>query len=153
MNQPTSKTQETALALFKEGFSCSQAVFAAFAQPQLDTRLALKIADSFGGGMGVANACGAVTGSLMVIGLYYGREHANDQTAKEKKRDLARSFITEFTQNFNSIECKNLLGYDISTPEGGKEASKKGLFDSLCPQFILHATTILEKILAENPVN
>jgi hypothetical protein len=44
---------EYAVACFKEGFSCSQAVFAAFApQMDLERELALKIAGPFGGGMG-----------------------------------------------------------------------------------------------------
>jgi hypothetical protein len=60
---------EQAVAYFKEGFSCSQAIVAAYAPSLgLDRDTALKIASGFGGGMGrLAETCGAVTGSFMVL--------------------------------------------------------------------------------------
>lgn len=65
---------ERAVACFKEGFSCSQAVFSTFApQLGLECELALKVAGLFGGGMGrLGEVCGAVTGALMALGLKYG---------------------------------------------------------------------------------
>ena len=57
---------ERAAALFKEGFSCSQAVFAAFAEAEGLTReQALKIAQPFGGGLAHrGELCAEPTGSL-----------------------------------------------------------------------------------------
>ena len=55
---------DLARKLFKKGYNCSQSVFAAFCdETGLDTETALKIASSFGGGMGrLREVCGAVTG-------------------------------------------------------------------------------------------
>ena len=62
---------DLARKLFKKGYNCSQSVFAAFCdETGLDTETALKIASSFGGGMGrLREVCGAVTGMFMVVGM------------------------------------------------------------------------------------
>ena len=56
---------DSAGAIFGEGFSCSQAVLAAYCEQfGLDKELALKIGSGFGGGMHLDQACGAVTGGF-----------------------------------------------------------------------------------------
>ncbi len=77
---------ERAIAYFKEGFNCSQAVFAAFApQSGLEREMALRIAGTFGGGMGrLGEVCGAVTGALMALGLQYGCTDAQNAEGKEE---------------------------------------------------------------------
>jgi hypothetical protein len=40
-----------------------------------------------------------------------------------------------------------LLGYDLSSPEQRKAAQDKGLFTTLCPQFVRDAVEIVEEIL------
>ncbi|MDF2568396.1 MAG: GCAxxG family probable redox protein, partial [Oscillospiraceae bacterium] len=54
--------------LFKQGYNCSQAVFAAFCdETGIDFETALKISSSFGGGMGrLREVCGTVSGMFMV---------------------------------------------------------------------------------------
>ena len=48
-----SKRVELAERLFKEGYNCSQSVFAAFSDLYgIDEELALKLSSSFGGGLG-----------------------------------------------------------------------------------------------------
>ncbi|MBU0533717.1 MAG: hypothetical protein KJ887_02815 [Candidatus Omnitrophica bacterium] len=43
---------EKAVVLFKNGFSCSQAVLSTFGEKfNIDRNIALKLSDSFGGGM------------------------------------------------------------------------------------------------------
>jgi len=71
---------------FEQGFSCAQAIVAAFgAQYGLDTQQALRVAGAFGGGMArMGETCGAVTGAFMVFGLLYGKTQAEDDAAKDK---------------------------------------------------------------------
>jgi len=141
---------EQAVSLFEEGFCCSQAVFAGFAADLgLDTPLALKIADAFGAGMGGrAETCGVVTGAMMVIGLKYGRTDPNDEKARAKTRRLVRNFVKEFSDQHGCLTCKELLGYNISTADGMEQATRAGVFDTVCPGLIREAMQILEKILA-----
>ncbi len=140
---------ETAAALFGEGFSCSQAIFSTYcAQFGLDSEIALRIAGPFGGGMaGMGETCGAVTGAFMVIGLKCGTSKIDDTETKEKVYALVHEFAEMFTARNGSIICRELLGCDISTPEGKIIAREKGLFDTLCPGFVKDAAEIIEELL------
>ncbi len=134
---------------FKKGFSCSQAILSTFAQEfDLDREMALRVAGAFGGGMGrMGKTCGAVTGAFMVIGLKYGNTRAEDSETKEKAYRLVNEFTKRFEARNKTIECRKLLGYDISTPEGYKLIYEKGITKDLCPGFVKDAAEILEEIL------
>jgi C_GCAxxG_C_C family probable redox protein len=138
-----------ALTTFDSGFNCSQSVLTAFCNEfGLHDEMAFKIASGFGGGMGrLAKTCGAVTGAFMVIGLKYGQVQSNDKAAKEKTYTLERKFADLFEIKHGSIECRELLACDISTPEGFKVANEKDLFKTICPKCVESAVKILEKIL------
>ena len=57
--------------LKEKHYNCAQAVFMAFADKAgLDLDAADKIASNFGAGMKAGSVCGAVTGGLMVLGLF-----------------------------------------------------------------------------------
>lgn len=147
----TGDSVEQASASFADGvgFSCSQAVFSAFA-PQfgLDRDLALKIGSAFGGGMARrGETCGAVTGALMVIGLKYGRTSVEDEQAKEETYALAQRFMEAFTRRNGSIVCRELLGYDLSFPEQRDLAHERQLFATLCPRLVRDAAEIVAHIL------
>lgn len=114
----------------------------------LDRELALKVAGAFGGGMArMGEQCGAVTGAFMVIGLKYGKTKAGDDGAREKTYALVGEFVKRFKSRHGSIVCRELLGYDLSNVEERAVARKKGLFTTLCPQFVRDAGEILEHIL------
>lgn len=138
-----------AIECFKEGFSCSQAVLSAFCQPLgLDRDIALKISQSFGGGMAhMGETCGAVTGAFMVIGLKHGRTRADDDLAKEKTYERVQEFVRRFRSRYGSIICRELLGCDLSKDDEVKKAQEKHLFDELCPKFVQTAAEILEDLL------
>lgn len=146
---------QNAIDCFKEGFSCSQAVFSAFCEPLgLDRKSALKISQSFGGGMAhMGETCGAVTGAFMVIGLKHGRTRADDELAKEKTYELVREFVRRFRSKHGSIVCKELLGYDVSQEDEMNEAQEKGLFDEFCPQLVQSAAEILENLIRSSEKN
>ena len=143
--------KDLACARFEEGFSCSQAVFSAYAEQfGLDRETALKIAGGFGGGMGrMAQTCGAVTGAFMVIGLKYGAIDAEDKETKEKAYALVREFSDRFKSRHGSIVCQDLLGCDISKPEGERVAREQKLFKTICPKLVKDAAEILEEMLSE----
>ncbi len=144
----TTTKKETAQALFKEGFSCSQAVLAAFAADSgLGRELALKISQPFGGGIArLADWCGAVTGALMVIGLRHGRTRAEDVAARDTTYALVQEFVRRFKARRDALRCRDLLGCDIGTPAGAQEAADRGLHDNFCPGLIADAVEILEDL-------
>jgi C_GCAxxG_C_C family probable redox protein len=143
----TSKV-DCAVDCFNSGFSCSQAVFSTYSQELgLDPKTALKVAGAFGGGMGhIGETCGAVTGAFMAIGLKYGKTRPEDNDAKEKTYALVQEFATRFKAINGSIRCKELLEFDISTPDGMKAAREKGLFKTLCPKYVKDAAEIIEQL-------
>ena len=142
------KTQ-IAINCFREGFSCSQAILSSFSESLgLERMTALKIAQSFGGGMAqMGETCGAVTGAFMAIGLKHGRIRADDEKAREKTYELVRDFVRRFRAEHGSIVCKELLGYDLSKEEEMREAQEKKLFDDFCPKLVQTAAEILEEFL------
>ena len=130
---------DEALALFKEGFSCSQAVFAAYAKDfGMDYEMALKVSQAFGGGMGgMRGECGAVTGAYMVISLLYGRTRAEDSEARIKTFTMVQDFANRFKQKQGSTVCGNLL------------ENKSGSHYEMCSDYVKDACLILEDILEE----
>lgn len=128
-------------------FNCAQTVFSLFSDELgLDETTSLKIASGFGGGMACAETCGAVTGSYMVIGLKHGHSTPNPE-AKAKTKMLIQRFNEKFKEKHGSLICKELTGFDISTPEGASEAHEEEVFTTRCPLFIKTACTILEEEL------
>jgi len=144
-----SKVKEAVYCFKDEGFSCSQAIFSTYSsQFGFDRETSLKLSQPFGGGMAhMGEICGAVTGAFLLIGLKYGRTRAEDIQARERTYEHMHKFIQKFKAAHGSIQCKSLLGLDISTPQGLKQANEKNLFKTICPAFVQTAAEIIEEIL------
>ena len=139
---------EKAAGIFKEGFSCSMAVLGAYCEQfGLDKRLAYKVSSGFGGGMHCDQTCGVVTGAFMVIGLKFGRTRADDIEAKMNTAKMTNEFAKKFKARHGSIGCTELIGCNISTPQGFEEAKTKDLFKQLCPEYVISAAEILDEML------
>jgi len=143
-----SRRSEQAVSCFSEGFNCSQAVLSTCGPEMgLDRKSALRVAGMFGGGMGhMGNVCGAVTGAFMAIGLKYSKIQGGENEKRDRGYALVRQFAKEFTARNGSIICKELLGCDLSTPDGSTQAREKGLFRDLCPKLVQSAVEILEQM-------
>jgi C_GCAxxG_C_C family probable redox protein len=136
---------ERAAELFAQGCSCSQAVFVAYA-PELGMPLdqALKVAAGFGGGMGrCGETCGAVSGGVMVLGLRHGSGVPGDRAAKERTYEIVHRFVEAFRARHGAVDCRDLLGVSIDTPEGQQQAREQGLFKSVCPQLVRDAAELV----------
>jgi len=137
--------------LFRDGCACSQAILTAYGEPLgIPHKVAMQIAAGFAGGMRLGETCGAVTGAFMVLGLRYASE--NSETVAGRAGIYAR--VAEFTGKFQSrngsIICRELLGCDVSTPEGRKEAQERNLFKTVCVRIVEDAAAILEEMEAES---
>lgn len=143
------KRSECAEHCFLNGFNCAQAVFSTYCNELgLETEMALRIAGSFGGGMGhIGETCGAVTGAFMLIGLKYGKVRVEDNTAKEKTYALVQEFTRKFVEIHGSVKCKELLGCDISIQEEMQQAREKQLFTTICPKLVKDSSEIVEELL------
>jgi C_GCAxxG_C_C family probable redox protein len=91
--------------------------------------------------------CGAVTGALMVIGLQHGKTRKDDDDSRELAYALAQEFMDAFRDLNGSLLCRDLLGVDVSTPEGIAVVREQDLFRTLCPKFVKDAGELLEDLL------
>ena len=104
---------DKATALFKQGFNCSQAVFAACADIYgiADEALALRLAASFGGGIGrMRETCGAACGMFMLAGLENGSATPGDAEGKKQNYALVQKLASKFKDENGSLICSELLG-------------------------------------------
>ena len=109
---------EKAVALFKEGYNCSQSVVAAFADMYGFTQeQALKMAASFGGGIGrMRQTCGAACGLFMLAGLETGCTDGKDKDGKEANYRVVQELAEEFKKRNGSLICAALLGLAKTAP-------------------------------------
>lgn len=117
-----------AIALFKEGYNCSQSVVAAFADEYGFTReQALRMAASFGGGIvRMRETCGAACGMFLLAGLETGATEGSDREGKAANYALVQELAEEFKRRNGALRCADLLGLSkkepvISTPEARTE--------------------------------
>ncbi len=101
-----------AVEYFKTGCNCSQAVVAAFADLYgMDQRMALRIASSFGGGIGrMRQTCGAACGMFMLAGLETGSDDLSDKAAKMHNYEVVQQLAHRFKEENGSLNCGELLG-------------------------------------------
>jgi C_GCAxxG_C_C family probable redox protein len=134
--------------LFRTGCACSQAVLGTYAPRYgLDEDRAMRVAAGFAGGMRMAGTCGAVTGAFMVFGLAYCGDSCRTMDGRKAAYEAVTSFAHQFSRRHGSLLCRELLGCDISTPEGAKLAQEKGLFRTKCPRLVRDAAGLVEAML------
>ncbi len=98
---------------FKQGFSCSESIAKAAVDIGYADEKLVSVATGFSGGMSNGCLCGAVAGSMMVLGLLHGKYA--DNTA----RSLADEFYKKFTSIHKVTCCKVLTKNfkDFHSPE------------------------------------
>lgn len=144
--------KEKAVELFKSGYNCTQSVLLAFAEElDLDEKTALKIASSFGGGMGrLREVCGAFSGLLMAAGLKFGPEDPKDVQAKTAHYALVQKLAAEFKKEHGSIICRELLGLPGAQPPVPETRTPQYYKKRPCPEMIACAAGLMEKLLQTN---
>ncbi len=137
-----------AVQYYENGYMCSQAVFAAFAEEfGITEKQAFQIGACFGGGMCKGEVCGACTGALMVLGMKYGQFDENDLESRAAQSAKASEFLDKFKNRKGSYICREILGCDISTDEGRNYARSNDLYSKYCPEMVRTAAEILTEIL------
>ena len=140
-----------AVELFKQGYACSQAILAVYGPGfGLDRATAMRLAAGFAGGMRMGETCGTVTGAFMVLGLERGPADCATKAGREAVYASVREFASRFRKRNGSLACKELLGCDVSTSEGLKQAQERNLFRDFCPEMVKAAAEILESLMAES---
>ena len=103
---------DIAMALFRNGANCAQAVVGAYAEEcGLERDQAMRLASSFGAGMGrLREVCGAVSGMFMVVGLKEGYCDLTCKASKDQHYARVQALAAEFKSRTGSLICRELLG-------------------------------------------
>ncbi|WP_010243915.1 C-GCAxxG-C-C family protein [Acetivibrio cellulolyticus] len=146
---------EYAVKLFNDGYNCSQAVIGAYCEELgMDREMALKLASSFGGGMGrLREVCGAVSAIFMVAGLKYGYTDPKDKVIKQKHYELVQLLSQRFKEKNGSIICRELLGLEIKHDSPVPDARTKEYYKKRpCVELVKCAAEIVDEVLKEKEV-
>ena len=143
---------ECAVRYFKEGYNCAQSVIGPFHKDiNMEFEEAMKLASSFGGGMGrLREVCGAMTASFMIIGIISGYTSPVDDNAKTEHYRLVQDFASKFKSKFGTIICRELLELPQGADGHVPESRTLSYYEKRpCDKFIGYAAEILENYLRE----
>ena len=136
---------------FSEGCNCAQSVLCAFLDKiNMDEKTAMKLASSFGGGMGrLREVCGAVSAMFMIAGLLKGYEKAGDDIGKARQYQLIQDLANKFKAEHETIICRELLGLDGADTPVPTKRTPEYYASRPCENFIRTASKIIEAELLD----
>lgn len=129
--------KEQAVQYYQQGLNCAEAVVKSadeFYKLNLGPQ-GIRLASGFGGGMATGGVCGAVTGSIMILGMLYGRDESNTDA---KAKSLTQRFQKTFLERMGHCDCKVLIPQYRSRDKVVK-----------CSKVVSEAAQLLEELVAE----
>lgn len=104
----------------------------------IETDSAPRIATPFGGGFGSCGlVCGALTGTVMAIGLALGR--GDPQEPRDAVNAATRELVDSFIDEMGSALCRELTGVDLRSDEGRRQMRESGARERVCDPAIAFA--------------
>lgn len=142
------RTSRRSGELFRSGYRCAESVLLSVAESKnLHSDIIPRISTGFCGGISrTCGLCGAVSGAIMAISLFYGRR--SPEEPMEQCYVPVRKMIGRFEQRFGSTNCRELTGLDLGTEEGRKKFFSDGWFDR-CATFTEEAAGMALSIIEE----
>ena len=115
----------------------------------IQSELIPKIASGFCGGIArTSGICGAVSGAVMAISIYYGRSLPDEPI--DRSYIPVQKIIEVFEYKFGSTNCRQLTGCDLGTEEGRKRFSAMNMLER-CRGYTEEATRMAMSIIEEKP--
>ncbi len=136
--------------LFGSGFYCAESVLMAIAESRnIHSDLIPRIATGFCSGIArTGGQCGAVSGAIMAISLFTGRQSQTERV--DGSYAVVRDLMKRFEERFGSTNCRALLGCDLDTVEGQRAFMANRLIQR-CYDYAEGATQIAMTLLEERP--
>lgn len=79
-----------------------------------------KIGTGIGAGVSLnGHLCGAISSVALAIGIIYGRKSPEENP--KPTWDMVDRYVGQFSDRFGSVNCRELTGLVLKTPEGMKE--------------------------------
>ena len=117
MAAQTDRFAEDAVRFFNEGFNCAESSLLGLARfLEIDSPIFPKIASGYGGGIArTQSLCGALAGSIMGLGLKFGRRSPEEDRTVIYQR--TEELIAAFRERFHTVSCRELTGIDFKNSE------------------------------------
>ena len=118
MNEENKQRVRRAEELFMQGFNCSQAVAAAFADVYgYSEEQALRMSAGFGAGIGrMRMSCGAFNAMALLAGLDCGSTTPGDREGKSHNYQVVQQLAARFKKEHGSLVCAELLKLKKGAP-------------------------------------
>lgn len=85
----------------------------------------------------------------MAIGVKYGSNSPSAE-AGAKAVTLSQQLYREFEKRFETVMCRELIGFDLSNGGQRRKAREAHVFDEKCEVFIVSVVDILSDICSAN---
>ncbi len=102
-------------------YNCCESVLLTLAEYLgIDSELIPKIGTAIGAGVSLNGLlCGSISGVAMALGIEYGR--STREESPEPVWTLMDEYVAAFKERFGHVNCRQLTGLNLKTPEGLKE--------------------------------
>jgi C_GCAxxG_C_C family probable redox protein len=94
-------------------------------------------------------ACGALTGGVLVVGLAYGSDEVAEREEKDALYGRAAAFVRRFAELNGALRCRDLTGLDLSNEASLEEYRAGNLSEELCRGIVHRATEAILELLSE----
>jgi len=136
--------------------NCAQASFVTLQEHfGLDDGKIFKALTPFPGIALRGETCGAVIGSIMALGMVFGREKQDDYSRFLDSLPPAREFCTSFEKKHGSTMCGDILEsrlgrrFNLADPSGLDEYRKAG-GGNVCSAVVSSAVLIAAEVISKN---
>ncbi len=140
--------------LFVGGYNCCESVLTALAEA-MGTQCGCipAVATGMGGGVGhTGSVCGAVSGAAMAVGLAVDRLGLPDHSEeKDRANELVTEFRAAFEEEFGTILCGDLIGFDFTQPDWRAQYAAQGCGEKCTGYVSFAAEWIAERLSKEEP--
>lgn len=128
---------------------CAESVLLAVAQGLgVSSPLIPRLATGFCSGLARScGTCGAFSAGVMGLGLALGRDSGSDEL--DETYGPAQEFREFFLARFGSLNCRELTGHDLGSPQGLAAYREEGLKNTLCGPLLEASAAQVMRILAE----
>ena len=146
------ETVQRAMMYVDEGFLCVEAVLKALSDLKgLDLEYIPGIASGMAAGVArTSQICGAVTGAILGLGLWFGRN--KPVTSERRPYWYSRLFIDCWNMVHHNTNCTGLLDVDLDTSEGYSKFEEENMWENKCKRFIREAVELAYDTLVEEGV-
>ena len=147
------KRMQRAEELFMQGFNCSQAVAAAFADVYGYTEeQMLRMSAGLGAGIGrLRMSCGAFNAMALLAGLHCGSTTPGDREGKSRCYQVVQQLAARFREEHGSLICAELLKLKRDTPLSYEASERTAEYYSKrpCVKQIISAARIYAEFLKQ----